>query len=42
MLVSFQSYDQSMWRFFFRGSATIYKTEIDEVKDLYMLQHFSL
>lgn len=38
----FQSYDQSMWRFFFRGSATIYKNEIDEIKDLYMLQHFSL
>lgn len=28
--------------FFFRGSATIYKNEIDELKDLYMLQHFSL
>lgn len=27
---------------FFRGSATIYKNEIDEIKDPYMLQHFSL
>lgn len=28
--------------FFFRGSAAIYKNEIDEIKDLYILQHFSL